>query len=144
MYESFGWEKINQLDKNGLSVNLIFRRERNIENKEILEQLQEQCDKIVTKISKMEKKKHDYGTMWALFIAFWGLLAFGMTIPFLLNGSIVLSLPFFIIGIVFCIPPYFVYNKKVKQKTNKLNPKIDEKYAEINILCQKARNFCQE
>ena len=144
IYESFGWEKTTKVEETRFFVNLMFRRRKDIENKEILQTLEKKCTKILSQISKMQSQKRNYGVTWALCIGFCAVLAFGVAILFLLSGSISLSVPFFVVGTGFCIPPYFVYLKKMKQKTKELEPVIDEKYAELDSFCQEARSYLKK
>lgn len=154
-YENFGWIPINNNGKKDYYinsnprqnlVNIKFKRNRKIKNKEKLDSLQKKCEEAFKVASKLEKEPNSKGTMYSLIVSF--IATVFLTIStFAVTGEKVIWFPAILcgaIGIVGWIIPYFVY-KKVKEKRESENKtKIEEQYNIIYSACEQARSILIE
>lgn len=153
-YPCFGWEsdpnrKVSKKNGEGYSnktisrvqenITLYFRRSRNISNKAELTRLQRNFDSCVTELQKLERAKTTQATIAALVVGILG-TAFmaGATFavvaePPVIWLMIVLAVPGFLGWIV----PYFLYRTLVQKRTAEIDPLIEKKYDEINLICEK-------
>ena len=154
-YQNFGWIPINNSGKRDYYinanpkldvVNIKFKRNRNIKNKEELRKLQEKCENSFLTVNKLEKKPQSIATMYSLIIALVATVFMAISV-FAVTGEKVIWFPAIVcgtIGIVGWILPYFVY-KNVKDKKeieNKAN--IEEQKNIIYGTCEQARKILFE
>ena len=150
-YECFGWELDQNLD--GMvghtramytsKVHLRLKRNRKLVNKMELTRLQRNFESCVREIDLLEKSKTSKATVWALIIGIIG-TAFMAGSVF----SITLSQPNILLCIILAIPafigwilPYFVYKRKVSKETERITLFIEEKYDEIEEICEKGNKL---
>lgn len=151
-YKNFGWAHINN-EKRDYYINDIndfniaeikFKRDRKIKNKELLNQLQKDCEKTFTTIDRLEKMPQAIATVQALSIGFIA-LAFIVTAVFLAIKNIWLGMFFSgIIGLVGCAFPLPIYKKTITEKEKENKSKIDEQYNVIYNAYEKARKILLE
>lgn len=144
-YPCFGWEEdpndtgyAPQMSHTG-HVTLRFRRERKICNKTELTRLQRSFDGCVAELQALERSKTGNATMWALIVgivgtAFMAGSVFAITAPTPnIPLCILLAVPAFIGWIV----PYFLYRRLMTKQTAKVVPLLEEKYDELDAICEK-------
>ena len=138
-YPSFGWK----LDGTGLamnltSVNLKFKRDRRIQNKNELTKLQREFEAQAKNIEKLEDSKMIAPSVVAYSVGIVGTaLMAGSVFAFLASMiplCIILAIPAFIGWVV----PYFAFLKVKQTKESKVTPIIDQQYDAIYELCEKA------
>lgn len=146
-YENFGWilikETIKQdyyINANPIQdiVNLKFKRNRNIKNKEKLKALQQNCEKAFLKVDELERTPQSIATMYSLMVGF---IAAGLiTIAVFMAIKNILSIAILcgIIGLIGCIFPYPIYKKVMDKKEAESKNKIDEQYDIINNAYKEA------
>ena len=120
-------------------VTLYFRRNRGISNKAELTRLQRNFDSCVAELQALERAKTGSATIAALAVALAG-TAFmaGATFaavaePPVIWLTILLAVP----GFLGWILPAFLYRKLVGKKTAEIEPLKEQKYDEIDALCEK-------
>lgn len=153
-YKNFGWE----IDPNFASgdidtkanipnphheVILKLKRNRNIINKMELTRLQRNFESCVNEIKKLENSKTSGATAYALCVGVIGTIfmagsVFAVTAatPHILL-CVILAIPAFIGWIL----PYYIYRKKVQERTELVSGLIEMKYNEIHELCEKGRRL---
>lgn len=155
-YANFGWEvdeNINggtpegYLKKAGVShhkkVVVRLKRDRKIMNKMELTRLQRNFAACVEEIWQLEKEKTSIPTAQALTVGFLGTVfmagaTFAVTAdPPHVMLCVVLAVP----GFLGWIAPYFVYKRRARRQTEKINPLIEEKYDEIYEICEKGNKL---
>lgn len=154
-YENFGWIPINKTGKRDYYinsnpkqnlVNIKFKRNRKIKEKEKLNVLQKKCEENFKIIDKLEKTPDSKGTMYSLIEAFIATVFIAISV-FAITGEKVVWFPAIFcgtIGIIGWITPYFIY-KKIKEKWELKNKaKIEEQYDIIYSTCEQARNILIE
>lgn len=154
-YENFGWVLINNTGKRDYYinsnpnldiVNIKFKRNRKIKNKEKLQELQEECEKAFLTVDKLEKRPHSLATTYSLIVSFIATVFITISV-FAITGEKVIWFPAIFcgaIGIAGWIAPYFVY-KKIKNKTKAENKaKIEEQENIIYDTCEQARKILSE
>ena len=120
-------------------VTLRLKRNRKIINKMELTRLQRNFEACVGEIDTLERAKTSVPTEWALIIgilgtAFMAGSTFAVTAqPPMILLCIVLAIP----GFLGWILPWFVYKKLLARQTEKMTPLIEEKYDEIDAICEK-------
>ena len=148
-YESFGWElTTSELSMQNTSmtknIKLSFKRDRKINKKNDLNKLQKETEVCFSNIKKYENQKTSIATIKALSIGFLAIVFIALSVFIItdyIKISIVFSILFGIIGILLCIPPYFVYKKNTIRSTEKLDPLIDKEYDKISDICLNAHNL---
>lgn len=148
-YESFGWELTSSelsMQNTNMSKNikLSFKRDRKINKKSELNKLLKETEICFSNIKKFENQKTSIATIKALSIGFLAMVFLALSVFIItdyIKISIVFSILFGIIGILLCIPPYFIYRQTVTNSTEKLDPLIDKEYDKISDICLKAHNL---
>lgn len=151
-YENFGWELDDNIYQNAgeaaragkqKKVTLRLKRNRKIINKMELTRLQRNFEACVREIDTLERTKTSVPTEWALVIgilgtAFMAGSTFAVTAqPPMILLCIVLAIP----GFLGWILPWFVYKKLLARQTEKITPLIEEKYDEIDAICEKGNKL---
>jgi len=144
-YMNFGWVPDENIQPSRIlgHVSLKLKRDRRILNKVELTRLQRHFESCVNEIDKLESSKTQLATIWALVIGILG-AAFMACSVFAVTASPPQILLCIIMGIPGCIGwalPYFVYNKKVQQRVEKIAPFIEQKYDEIYEICEKGNKL---
>ena len=118
--------------------------ETKINNKTALNKLQKNITTHFSNIDKLEAKKTFDASFKAYSIGLLSCVFLALSV-FLITGMITLgSLTFPLqilfggIGIVLCIPPYFVYRNTLTLKSEQLDPIIDDEYEKISNICEEA------
>lgn len=155
-YENFGWEPDENvmpgtLEKyperagrggHGKTV-LRLKRDRRIVNKTELTRLQRNFEACAEQIGRLEKTKTSRPAVMALTVgiigtAFMAGSTFAVTAqPPMILLCIVLAIP----GFLGWILPWFVYKKLLARQTEKITPLIEEKYDEIDAICEKGNKL---
>ena len=153
-YPCFGWEPDPNRETDTDSspkgkprmqetVVLHFRRPRTISSKAELTRLQRNFDSCVAELKALERDKTMPATIAALAVGILG-TAFmaGATFaavaePPVLWLTILLAIPGFFGWIV----PYFLYQILVRKRTAEVEPLIEQKYDEIDEICEKGRRL---
>jgi len=139
-YPSFGWMPDGRgASTNGLtSVNLKFKRDRKITNREELTKFQREFENCVKEIERMENTKVIVPSIVAYVIGIIGTVCMaGATFAYL-AGMITLCIVLSIPGFIGWIIPYFCYLRIKRSKTEQITPLIDQKYDTIYEVCEKA------
>lgn len=144
-YENFGWQQDENFppQNKGDSMILKLKRSRKIANKAELTRLQRHFEADMQDIAALEKSKTNQAAVLALSIgvigtAFMAGSVFAVTAdPPVIWLCILLAIPAFAGWIL----PYFVYKKVKEEKTKKLTPYIEEKYEEIDEICEKGHSL---
>ena len=161
-YKNFGWEIISSsaltdkedyyINNTGINgerlVNVRFRRDRKINNKEKLNILQRKCEEIFENIDKLEKEPQSKGTMYSLSVSMIGCIFLAISVFIITaNESLInyiISTPIGLIGISCWIFAFFEY-KKVKTKLEEKNkPLIEEQYEKIYEACDESQRLIGE
>ena len=121
------------------TVTLCFRRNRSIRNKAELTRLQRNFDSCVAELQALERAKTASATIAALVVALTG-TAFmaGATFaavaePPIIWLTILLAIP----GFLGWILPVFLYRRLVRKRTAEIKPLQEQKYDEIDTICEK-------
>lgn len=161
-YENFGWKiisssaltdkedyYINNVGVNGEKlVNIRFKRDRKIKNKEKLNTLQRECEETFKKIDKLEREPHLKGTMYSLIVAMIGCVFLAISVFIITaNQSLinyVISSPFGIVGLVCWVLSYFKYIKTKAKFEEKNHPLVEEQHDVIYKACDGAQKLMGE
>lgn len=118
---------------------LYFRRVRSISNKAELTRLQRNFDSCIAELKALEQSKTTQATIAALVVGILG-TAFlagstfaAVATPPIVWLTVLLAIPGFL-GWIF---PYFLYRALVRKNTARLEPLMEQKYEEINSICEK-------
>lgn len=161
-YENFGWKVISSsaltdkedyyINNTGINgeklVNIKFKRDRKIKNKDKLNILQRKCEETFKKIDKLEKEPNMKGTIYSLCIAMLG-CAFLAVSVFIISGNAelkdyVISMPIGIVGLVCWILSYFKYVKTKRKIEEKNHTPIENLHEEIYTACEEAQKLIEE
>ena len=147
-YNCLGWELVDSEIAgdihNLLSTKLSFKRNRKINNKQALIKIQRDIDIKFKNIEKMESQKeikasfnaYGIGIIACVFLA----LSVFMITGYIDLGAITFSLQVILggIGVLLCIPPYFIYKNTLALKNEELEPLINREYEDISEKCEEA------
>lgn len=153
-YKNFGWDIDRNFTSDGIDtkanistghteIRLQLKRDRNIINKMELTRLQRNFESCVNEIKKLESSKTAGATMYAMSVGIAGTIfmaasVFAVTaVPPRILLCVIFAIPAFIGWIL----PYFIYKKKVQQRTELVTDLIEMKYNEIHELCEKGRRL---
>ena len=152
-YPCFGWEEDPNQGRPGRRrgpaipaapgpkemETLCFRRARSISGKAELTRLQRNFDSCIAELGALEQSKATQGMVASLTVGLLG-TAFiagstfsAVSTPPMIWLTILLAIPGFLGWIV----PYFLYRAIVRRKTAQIEPLMEQKYDEINNICQK-------
>ena len=148
VYNCLGWElidlEISLSPKDLLSSKISFKRDRKINNKQALLKIQKDINSTFINIEKLESKKNFKASFNAFGIGLIACVFLALSV-FMMTGYLSLNtftIPFQIIfggiGILLCIPPYFVYKNTLALKTEELQPLINNEYDIISEKCEEA------
>lgn len=162
IYENFGWKVItsgaltdkedyyiNNTGTNGEKlVNIKFKRDRKINNKDKLNVLQKKCEETLKKIDKLEEEPHLKGTMYSLMVGLLGCVFLAISV-FVITGEAtvkdyVISTPIGIVGIVCWILAYFKYVKTKKKIEEQNDSLIKQLHEEMYNSCDEAQKLIEE
>ncbi len=136
-YDYFGYEPVSR----GIGT-LTFKRSRNIEHKVELSKLRFEADKIINKISKLERSKTSHGLTWGLIIGITGLLVFGSGLSMILTEmNLVVGYILAALGAIIAAPSYPVLKIVNDKNSYKATPEIDELMDYLNSLCEQAESL---
>lgn len=144
-YENFGWtldENTSRRSRHGL-VSITLKRDRRIINKAELTRLQRNFEACVQEIEALERAKTSGPLLLALAVgmagtAFMALSVFAVTArPPHVPASILFAVPAF----AGWIAPVFLYRSRLRRKTARINPLIEEKLEEIYRLCERGHQL---
>lgn len=143
-YPCFGWEEQDMQAEKGKNthfpqVKLKFRRNRKICNKAELTRLQRNFDGCMSEIYMLEQSPKRSAAMWALTVGFIGTIFMALSV-----FAVTAEPPNIIACVLWAAPalagwlaPYFLYQRIVYKKTEKLMPFIEQKYDELYEICEK-------
>ena len=152
-YPCFGWEEDPNYEQPGRrgaharsrgagekdAVTLYFRRVRSIRSKVELTRLQRNFDGCVAELQALEQSKTTASTLAALVIgiigtAFMAGSVFAVTAePPIIWLMVLLAIP----GLIGWVLPFFLYRRILRKKTAELEPLKEQKYDEIDQICEK-------
>lgn len=148
-YENFGWkqdEKRNMTVSDSGRTTLHLKRERKIMNKPELTRLQHQYEDCLHQIDLLEKSKSSKATAYAIGIgvigtAFMAGAVFAVTaVTPMIILCIILAIP----GFAGWIAPYFVYKAMCEKRIPVVNPMLEDKYDEMDQVCEKGRHLLKD
>lgn len=163
-YEAFGWKVIssnaltdkddyyiNNTGTNGERlVNIRFKRDRKINNKQELNNLQKQCEEKLKNIDKLEKQANSKGTINSLMVGLLGTILAAISVFAITMWqpigiiNYIISTPIGIVGIVCWALAYFVYAKTKGKVEEKNKPLIEQLNDDIYNICEKAQKLIGE
>lgn len=139
-YQNFGWiiDGFGSSDILGNGMTLKLKRDRRINNRTQLNEIQRKCEVALETIHNLENSKNTKAIMYALGLGILGTVFMAGAVFTFIDGYIVacigLAIPAFL-GWGF---PYFLFKKIRREEINKINPKIDKQYECIYDLCDQA------
>lgn len=139
-YANFGWtlEETTPSLNGGLAVNLKFKRDRKIQNKAELNQLQRQFENCAKEIKKLDKSKTAGAKATAYSIGVVGMALMAGSVASYLVGNMPLSIILAIPSFIGWLTPYFYYRHIQAKKSTQSSPLIDQQYDAIYEVCEKA------
>jgi len=143
-YENLGWEFLGSSLAGGtiFHVNLSFKRDRKVANKQNLLKLQEKVDAALQNVDALQNKKRSAGTVPALAVGIPGALVFGTGLSMVLvlgAGSVGAAIGGIILGILgagiaFLAYPLFKMIRKIQIK--KIEPLLENEYNKLADICE--------
>lgn len=134
VYENLGWEVTSK----GIGT-INFKRNRKINNKKELKEIEDEIKTSIDNICRLEKAKTNNGIITSLCFGIIGTIIFGAGLSLALEFSLyIMGIILGVVGIVIALPAYPIYAKICKNQTNKALPLIDEEFDKISELCDKA------
>lgn len=138
-YPYFGWN-LEELADRGRNNNLVcmrFKRERNKWNEDELKRLQKKFDSYVKEIENMEFEKRTIATAVAGNIGIFGILILGLSLYTGIVHNEIIGIIFAIPGIIGVSTPYHLYQMIRKHKDEELQPRLEQKFEEIDQVCRR-------
>ena len=136
-YRALGWTIVNT--SNGIgTVTMKLQRDRKINNRTALCDLQRKCEEAFKSIERLEKSKTKNAMAASIGIGIIGTAFMTGSVFAYLASMIPLCVILAIPGFIGWTLPYFLYKKIEKQSINKAAPIIDQNYDVIYEACEKA------
>ena len=135
------WKRTVSADRSGKKemVTLHFRRKRSLCNKAELTRLQRNFDGCVAELQALEQSKTTASTLAALVIGIIGTASMAGSVfavtaePPIIWLMVLLAIP----GLIGWVLPFFLYRRILRKKTAELEPLKEQKYDEIDQICEK-------
>lgn len=146
-YENLGWEVTNtQMAGVGTNnVDISFKRDRKVVNKQELNKLQFKIDDTLEKIRKIQNQKGNAGVPEGIATGVVGALVLGggMSMVMVLSGTAYLigGIVLGVVGIGIGLLGWLVDNKIQKKKLAKLEPQYQEELDKLSDLCEEANKL---
>lgn len=143
-YHCFGWILICPDETSPTSdgnVELTFQRHRKIRNKAELTRLQRNFDACASEISEMEESKTDTASKVSCGVSIVGSVFLCCSALLSAASQMVACILMAIPGLLGWLSPVFLYKAIIKKKGERVAPLVDQKYNEIQLVCQKAYNL---
>lgn len=145
-YKCFGWILIYTDDQDQKSTSagnttLEFKRESKIRNKGELTRLQRNFDTCADEISEMEKSKTDTASKVSYGVSIIGSVCMCCSVLLSVASRAAAGILMAIPGMLGWLSSGFLYKAVVKKETEKVEPLIEQKYDEIQHVCQKANGL---
>lgn len=149
-YENLGWEFVGSSVSGGaiFHVNLSFKRDRKIANKQNLLKLQEKIDSTLQNIEVLQNKKKTIGTIPALCVGVTGTLIFGGGMSMVMTlgvssgiavgwlvGGIILG----IVGLGVALLGWPIYKRTKRKGLAKIEPILENEYNKLADICEEAK-----
>lgn len=145
-YENLGWELVGSSLAQGaiFHVNLSFKRDRKIADKQNLLKLQEKIDCTLQNIEVLQNKKRTAGSIPALTTGIAGTLTFGggMSMVLVLGetlGCLIGGIALGVVGIGIALLALPIYKKIRKHRLAKIEPILEDEYNRLADICEEAR-----
>jgi hypothetical protein len=136
-YHTLGWTIMNA--STGIeSVKLKLQRDRKIKNRAALCDLQRKCEDAFSSIEKLESSKATKAMVVSMGVGIAGTVFIAGSVFAYLASMIPVCVILAIPGFIGCGLPYFLYEKYIKESTEKVSPLIDRNYDVIYEACEKA------
>lgn len=144
-YSNFGWVPDDNFQptvtKGSMTIKL--KRDRKILNKAELTRLQRHFESCVNELDKIQKSATFSATIWSILIGIVG-IAFIAGSTFAVTADspmillcIILAIP----GFTCCAVAPIVYKKLVQKKSVQTERMMEQKYDEIDEICEKGNNL---
>jgi len=145
-YEALGWQSVFSSVAEGsiFSVNLSFKRDRKVPDKQNLLKLQEKVDSTLNAIETLREQKRTAGTTSSLSVGIAGALTFGggLSMALMLGvgsvGFMAGGVALGVIGVGICLFAYPIYKKVKKNKFAKTEPLLENEFNRLADICQEA------
>jgi len=145
-YENLGWEFIGSSLAGGsiFNVNLSFKRDRKIADKQKLLKLQERIDNTLQHAEALLGKKRTAGMIPALTVGIAGALIFGGGMSMVLTlietvGFVIGGVALGIAGLGVALLAWPIYKKVRKTTLAKIEPILEDEFNRLADICEEAR-----
>lgn len=146
-YENLGWELTGSSVTDGsiFHVNLSFKRDRKVANKQQLLAQQEKIDNILTNIEVLNGKKKSAGLTPSLTTGTIGALTLGGGMAMIMElgvdtvGFMVGGVAIGVVGLGICALAFLVYRLTKRKKTAKISPILENEYNKLADTCDEIK-----
>lgn len=142
-YQNFGWilDGFGSSSISGGTITLKLKRDRRIEHRTQLNELQRECESSLENIYRLENSKNTKPMMYSLGLGILGTVCLaGATFCFL-GGYIIWCIILAIPGFIGWGLPYFAFKSVKRNQVKAINPKIDQEYDNVYKLCEQANGL---
>lgn len=139
-YENFGWALENTGQPAGKvdSITLKFKRDRKIDHKVELTRLQRHFDACLNEVERLESSKTSMARMTAMSVGIVGTVFMAGAVFSYIGGMLPLTIILAVPAFVGWALPYLLYRKTLSKKTEQTAPMLNEKFDEMDSVCEKA------
>lgn len=148
-YACLGWELVGSSvsQRAVFSVNLLFKRDRKIANKQNLLELQIKVDNALKNIEVLQRKKKNAGLIPALTTGIVGTLLFGGGMSMVLElgidsvGWMIGGIALGIVGFGICALAWLLNKKISRSQIAKIDPLLEMEYNKLSDICEEAKKL---
>lgn len=146
-YENLGWELVGSSIADGaiFHVNLSFKRDRKIAEKQKLLTLQEKVDGILLNIETLQSKKKAAGVTPSITVGILGALTFGGGMAMVMElgaqavGYMVGGIAIGVVGLGICALAWLVHKTVKRRKSAKITPILETEYNKLADACDEIK-----
>lgn len=147
-YEALGWEMVGSSVSEGgiFHVNLSFKRDRKIANKQELLKKQEKIDAILMNIEILQNKKKHGGMAPGITTGIIGTLTLGggmsMVLELAVGGAVgwmIGGIALGVVGIGICGLAWLIGTKAKQRRIQKIDPILESEFNKLADLCEEIK-----
>lgn len=139
-YHSLGWtlEDRVQAVPTQSGVTLKFKRDRRIENRSVMSELQREAEQSLASIAALERSKGARAMAASLVVGIVGSGFLAGAVFAIMAGAVVLSIPLGALGLIGWVLGYLAHGKVRASTTARVAPQIDREYENLYSIGERA------
>jgi len=147
-YENLGWEFVGSNVSGGaiFHINISFKRDRKIANKQELLKAQDKVDKVLLNVEYLKNKKKTAGLSSGITTGIIGTLALGGGMAMVIEGTgttaiLIGGIALGVVGLGICALAWLIGKKVKNRKIAKIDPMLEDEYNKLADYCEEVKKI---